>query len=238
MSQNRWSELPSLYYKPYLDAFTDEYQPFGIGLDDLDQVTLNDLLKKDGASGTALSFHGGGETLVGDGATSALYSLWYAAILKLRGVSLDPPDLYRIQGGNQQLPLTFAAKLGDRVRLGCPVTHIQRGDSGVTVTYKEFGEKKKMDADYLVNCIPLPTFSRIPVTPEWPEEKQYVIDNLTYSSYSRILLQSRTKFWEKDDISINFVMGDGVMNSSSQIAHEVPTERGLVFGAGPAGRYG
>ena len=34
-----------------------------------------------------------------------------------------------------------------------------------------------MDGDYLVNCIPLPTFSRIPVEPDWPEEKQFVIDN-------------------------------------------------------------
>lgn len=237
LAQHPWSELPSLYYAPYLDDFTDEYQPFGVH-DALDHVSLNDLLKKDGASGTALSFHGGGETLVGDGATSALYSLWYAAILKLRGITLEPPELYRIEGGNQQLPLTFTAKLGDRVRLGCPVTHIHRADTGVTVTYKEYGEKKKMEADYLVNCIPLPAFSRIPVTPEWPEEKQFVIDNLTYSSYSRILLQSRTKFWEKDGLSLNMIFEDGVMNSSSQIAHEVPTDRGLVFGAGPAGVTG
>ena len=167
-----------------------------------------------------------------------MYSLWGAAILKLRGISLVPPELYRIEGGNQRLPLTFAAKLGERVRLGCPITHIRRADSGVTVSYKEYGETKTMEGDYFVNCIPLPAFSRIPVTPEWPEEKQFIIDNLAYSSYSRVLLQSRTKFWEPEGISINMKLEGGAIFGTSQMAREVPTKRGLLLGAGPAGASG
>ena len=231
LAQNPWWDLASLYYGPYLDDFSDEYQPFGAGHDDLDQVSTHELLVRDGASGAAQSFIGGG-------ATSALYSLWYAAILKIRGVPLVPPELYRIEGGNQRLPDTFAAKLGDRVRLGCPITHIRRGDNGVTVTYKEYGETKTMDGDYLVNCIPLPTFSRIPVEPDWPEEKQFVIDNVSYGSYSRVLLQSRTKFWEADDISINMELEGNALYGTSQMAREVNTNRGLLLGAGPAGTSG
>src|SRR3954452_11494595 len=30
-----WTELPLLYFGPYLDAIQDEYQPFGVGLDHL-----------------------------------------------------------------------------------------------------------------------------------------------------------------------------------------------------------
>ena len=40
LSQNPWQEFPLLYYQPYLDTFTDEYQPFGIGFDDYDNITL------------------------------------------------------------------------------------------------------------------------------------------------------------------------------------------------------
>lgn len=228
LAQNPWTELPSLYYGPYLDSFEDEYQPFGAGLDELDHTSVQKLLQQDGASGAAQSFIGGGST-------SALYALWYAAILKIRGVPLVPPDLYRIKGGNQRLPDTFATKLGDRVRLGCPITHIRRGDSGVSVTYKEFGEKKTMEADYLVNCIPLPSFSRIPVEPAWPEDKQFVIDNVAYGSYCRVLLQSRTKFWEADNISINMNLGESTLYGTSQTAREVPGKRGLLFGAAAAG---
>ena len=51
-----FTELASLYYKPYLDSFHDEYQPFGIGLDHLDTMTTTELFKKDGASAGALEF--------------------------------------------------------------------------------------------------------------------------------------------------------------------------------------
>ena len=59
LAQNPWWDLPSLYYGPYLDAFEDEYQPFSAGLDDLDQVGAQELLRRDGASGAAQSFIGG-----------------------------------------------------------------------------------------------------------------------------------------------------------------------------------
>src|SRR5690606_8325181 len=32
-------DLASLYYAPYVDSIRDEYQPFGVGLDDLDRFT-------------------------------------------------------------------------------------------------------------------------------------------------------------------------------------------------------
>ena len=228
LTQNPWWDLQSLYYGPYLDNFQDEYQPFGVGFDELDQVSALEVIKNDGASGAAQSFIGGKSV-------SALYAFWCAAILKLRGVPIYPPGIYRIEGGNQRLPDAFANKLGHRVRLGCPITHIRHGESGVTVTYKEFGQPKTLDADYLVNCIPLPAFSRIPVDPEWPEEKQFVIDNVSYGSYCRVLLQSRNKFWEKDGISINMSFeGSGLWNVW-QTAHEVPGERALLMGSASAG---
>ena len=49
----------------------------------------------------------------------------------------------------------FAAKLEDRLRLGCPVTGIEHGESGVRVRYRGFGDEKKIEADYLVCCMSL-----------------------------------------------------------------------------------
>jgi monoamine oxidase len=59
LSQHPWAELRSLYNKPYLDKFTDEYQPFGVGYDNLDTTALSAIYKKDGASAAALNFMGG-----------------------------------------------------------------------------------------------------------------------------------------------------------------------------------
>ena len=75
--------MPLLFFNPYLETFTDEYQPFGVGLDELDNISVTDLLRREHASDTAMRFVGGKET-------SALYSLWHAAILKHRGVPMYP----------------------------------------------------------------------------------------------------------------------------------------------------
>jgi monoamine oxidase len=39
LKDQRFEELASLYYKPYIDAFHDEYKPFDAGLNDLDHMT-------------------------------------------------------------------------------------------------------------------------------------------------------------------------------------------------------
>src|SRR5207249_5256507 len=158
-----WWNLASLYFKPYLDSFKDEYQPFGAGLDHLDQISFNDLLKKDGASAAAIG-------LIGSRG-SALQSVWHAGLLKLRGVPLFPPHVFRIEGGNQSLPDAFTKALGERGRVGCPVTGIERGDTGVKVKYREAGREKTMEGEYLVSAMSLVKLREGPVTPAWPEER-------------------------------------------------------------------
>ena len=66
LSQNPWTEFRTLYNKPYLDKFTDEYQPFGVGFDNMDAISLTDVYKKDGASAAALRF-------IGSTSSSALF---------------------------------------------------------------------------------------------------------------------------------------------------------------------
>ena len=59
-------ELSRLYLDPYIDAIKDEYQPFGVGLDELDHETLGQVLEKAGATDAAFRFAPpGGETAFG-----------------------------------------------------------------------------------------------------------------------------------------------------------------------------
>ena len=228
LSQNPWTEFRTLYNQPYLDKFTDEYQPFGVGFDNWDSTSLTDLYKKDGASSAALRF-------IGSTGSSALFELWQAAILKLRGVPLYPPKVYRLKGGNQTLPTEFAKRLGPRVKLNAPVLSIQHGQSGVTIKYKEFNEAKEMSADFLVNCIPPPAFRTIPVEPALPAEKRYALENLTYDSYARLVLQASSKFWLEDKISINMELDHPDIYSMWQSADEVNTHRVILLGSCPGG---
>src|SRR5262249_6641441 len=122
LKRREWWELPNLYFAPYMDSFQDEYRPFGIGLDSLDGMSVAALLKKDGAWAAAIDW-------IGDSQNSALHVIWKAAILRLRGVPLWPREVYRLKGGNQLLPDTFAEKLGNRVHTNCPITAIRRGET-------------------------------------------------------------------------------------------------------------
>ena len=229
LSQHAWGELQTLYTAPYLDKFTDEYQPFNIGYDHLDKITAFEFLKKEGASNTALEFLGGeGE--------SALFKLWYAAILKIRGVPVFPTDIWRLKGGNQMLPNAFAKKLGQRVWLNAPVIAIKNSDAGVTVTYKKFNQEQQLSADYFVNCIPLPAFRNIQITPAMPAEKQYIFQNLTYDSYSRFVFQASSKFWLDDGLpNINLFLEHPDLGDVWHSADEVDTHRVIVLGTGPGG---
>jgi monoamine oxidase len=223
LANHQWWEFELLYFGPYLDSFKDEYRPFEAKLDHLDQMSVTDLVRKDGASGAAIRFIGG--------SGSALQALWHAAILKLRGVPIWPPQVFRIRGGNQTMTDAFAARLGERVRLGCPVTAIEHGGSGVTVHYREFAKPKKMEADYLVSCVSLVQLRKIPVTPDWPEDKGFVIRNTQYYSISRPIFQSRTRFWEKDGISPSLNFREPALEAVWRMADDIPTHRGLLVGS-------
>jgi monoamine oxidase len=228
LARREWHDLALLFFNPYLDAFSDEYQPFGVGLDELDNVSVIDLLRREHASDAAMRFVGGEQT-------SALYSLWNAAILKHRGVPMYPKELFRVQGGNQRMTDAFAARLGARVRLGCPVTKIVRGKSAIAVHYQEFGEDQKAEAEYLVNAIPLPVLGRIPVAPAWPEAKAWVIANVAYNMQTRVVFVARTPFWEKDGLKPHLNIGLAHLYHVWEMAEEVPGSRSILMGSAAPG---
>jgi len=220
--RHSWPELSMLYQGPYLDAFPDERRPFDAGLDHLDQMTMTDLLKKDNASAGAIARIGG--------STSALQTLWFNAIKKMRGIAPYEETVDRIKGGNQRITDAFAEKLGPRLRLGCPLTSIEHGASGVTAEYSEAGEMKKAEADHLVLCMSFRELRRIPVRPQWPPEKHFVIENMNYELKARVIFQSRTKFWEADRVSPNINFSQRELSSTWRMAEEVPSPRGLLIG--------
>jgi len=221
-------ELASLYYRPYLDAFHDEYKPFNAGLNDLDGMTTTALFTRDGASTGALKFIGGGG--------SALQSVWHAAILKLRGVALFPPKVYRLVGGNQKLPDAFAERLGPRVKLHSPVTAIDHSPTGVRVACKTPQGVVTYEGDYLVCAMSAWMLRQIPVTPAWPEAKAYAIGHVPYYSNTRLLFQSKSKFWQEDGVSPNMEFDDAQLFQIWATGDDVKTSKGMMAGtaSGPA----
>lgn len=222
LTRHPFPELASLYFAPYVDRFQDEYRPFDAGLNDLDRITTTELFRRDGASPAALGFIGG--------SGSALQAVWHAAILKIRGVPLFPPKVYRLSGGNQTLTDAFTSRLGERIRLRCPVTAIEHGDTGVRVSCGTGAEATRLDADYLVCAMSARMLRLLPVTPPLPAAKTYAITNVPYYHDTRVIFQARTRFWERDGISPNMEFGEAPLNHAWSTSEEVKTTRGLLMG--------
>ncbi len=220
-------DLLDLYLQRFMDKISDEYQPFGVGLDSLDAQTMTELLQQNGASAAAIGSAGSND--------SALHGIWQQAILKLRKVPSNPRELFRLKGGNQILPDAFADRLGDCVQKNSPLTHIRHTESGVTVTCRENGQEKKFDGDYLVCCMSAIMLRAIPVTPAWPENKQFAIENMPYTVETRPVFQSKTKFWKRDGYSGNMEFGKPVLGPLWPMAQDVPTDRGLMIGTAQGG---
>lgn len=230
-----WTELSMLYLEPYIKRFKDEYQPFGIGLDDLDHQLLGDVLAKDGPSEAALRFMGARRSKPGEKDTndsSALFRIWQAAIPVMRGLPMFKREVFHLKGGNQLLPDTLAEKLGDRVQRHSEVTEIQHDATSVTVRYKQQEEVKELGADYLVMCVSPLVLPRIKVTPEWPAAKAFALQNTPIGMQSRVLLVTKGAFWKDDVPSINLETGDANMGLVYETATDVPGEHHVLMGSG------
>ncbi|HLI92755.1 MAG TPA: NAD(P)/FAD-dependent oxidoreductase, partial [Puia sp.] len=222
--------LRDLYLHPYLDKFTDPYQPFGVGYDDFDHLPVADLYKKEGASAAALRFMGGRNT-------NALYALWRLSLMHSRGIPLNEGETFHLKDGNEQLPIAFASRLGHRVLLNHPVTAVHHNPQGVTVTYRPYNKtEEQLSADALVVCITLPVFRNIPVTPALSPEKQFVVDNLGYSSHPFYVFEAASKFWLDDGIpSINMEFEHPDISGIWSETNQVQTERVILKAYGPGG---
>jgi monoamine oxidase len=231
LSRHPWYELESLYLKPYVEKLADPYHPFGKGLDDLDNISVTEIYRRVGASQAAIDSFGAEQS-------SALYRIWRLAAEKSRHIPPSEGEMFRLQGGNEQLPIAFARRLGARVRLAHPITAIRQSDRGVTVSYREYGygEDKALEADFFVNCISLTVFSSIPVTPALSPAKRHVVDNLTYTSHPFYVFEASSKFWLADGFdSINMEFDHPDISSIWEVPSEVHTTRVVLKALGPGG---
>ncbi|HEY1890596.1 MAG TPA: FAD-dependent oxidoreductase [Steroidobacteraceae bacterium] len=231
LTHHPWYELESVYLRPYVDRLGDPYRPFGKGLDELDNIPIATLYRKAGASQAAIDSFGAEES-------SALYRIWRLAAEKSRRIPPSEGEMFRLQNGNEQLPIAFARRLGPRLKLAHPITAIRQDDRGVTVSYREYGygEAKTVEADFFVNCISLTVFSKIPVMPALSAAKQYVVDNLTYSSHPFYVFEASSRFWLADGLkSINLEFDHPEISSIWEVPSEVRTARVILKAYGPGG---
>lgn len=225
-----WQSGQALYLNRFAGEVTDEYQPFVKPLRKLDEMTVNALLQREGASSAYIENFGGNG--------SALHAVWHTAILNKRGVPLWPTEVFRLIGGNSALPETFAKHLGDKVKRNSPLTSIRHSSGGVSVSYGMRGRTATLEADYLVCCMSAVMLRQIPVTPAWDEEKRWAVVNVPYYSAVRPIFLARSKFWKDQETSINREYGKPALAHVWSMADDVESKCGLITGTAVPGTTG
>jgi monoamine oxidase len=107
-------------------------------------------------------------------------------------------EIYRIEGGNDQVPKALAEELGDSVRTRSPVSRVERSDSGVVVTLRG-GES--FEGDFCVLAAPLPALRAIRFLPALPTPLAEAIAQAQYAPISKTLLGYPRRFWRERGLS-------------------------------------
>ena len=103
--------------------------------------------------------------------------------------------MFQPVGGMDRIPYAFAKALGNIVKYNSPVTEIRKTSKGVTVSYKQNGAARAIEADYCICTMPLTLLRSTPN--DFSTAYKKVIDECTYSSAYKIAWESR-RFWEQD----------------------------------------
>ena len=106
--------------------------------------------------------------------------------------------MFRIEGGNDQLPKALAAVLGDRVHFRQEVLSVSYSRTKVRLKIRMVGgEEQQMDADYLVLAIPATRLRALEFHPSLPAEQTKAIAKLRYGPVTKTLLQFDRRFWKR-----------------------------------------
>jgi monoamine oxidase len=139
------------------------------------------------------------------------------------------PDLIsgRVQGGMDRLPLAMAAELGERVVLGARVTTIRQDAHAVSVGYQRDGATAALRARHGVLAIPPPALRCIDLDPPLPEAPRAAVGGMAMSRVTKILLQTRRRFWEDHGVS-GRALTDGMLQATYETTAGQPGERAVL----------
>ncbi|MEL6384578.1 MAG: flavin monoamine oxidase family protein [Cyanobacteria bacterium J06626_18] len=142
-------------------------------------------------------------------------------------------EMYRIRGGNAQLPKAIAQSLVSPVLLNAPVTEIKQTALGVQVTH----EQGKVTGDFVVLATPLPPLRTVRFDPALSPDLQRAIAELNYGSHVKVIGQFRDRFWQQAPGMAVPAITDLPLGFVSEATTNQPGRPGILT-AYVSGKYG
>jgi monoamine oxidase len=105
--------------------------------------------------------------------------------------------MFRIAGGNDQLPSKIASILRDRLLLGHEVLTVSQSKTKVRVRIRAGnGHESWLPSDYLILAVPATRLRTLEIHPALPDEQAAAISTLSYGPVTKTLLQFDRRFWK------------------------------------------
>ena len=201
LSQEERQLGPDGLWKKYLGAAAGQIRdPLAPGWPDsiardLNAVTVNEFLRKHGASEAVISLLR--MTFLGEDFdyVSALQDMMWQPFLQ-RGTTWS-----KLLGGNDQLPRAFAEKLGTRMHYGAAVRRVAQDKEKVTLSVSRAGQLEQVEAERVVLTIPFSVLRNMELDSSFSPQKRTVISRLRYTPLTRVYLQSKSRFWIQQGVS-------------------------------------
>jgi monoamine oxidase len=106
--------------------------------------------------------------------------------------------MYRIAGGNDQLPSKLASVLHDRLLLGHEMLAVSQSKAKVHVRIRTSNDHESwLRSDYLILAMPATRLRMLKIHPALPAEQAAAISTLSYGPVTKTLLQFDRRFWKK-----------------------------------------
>ena len=105
--------------------------------------------------------------------------------------------MYRIAGGNDQLPMSLASALRDRVLLRHEVLAVSQSKTTVRVRVRCGTNESWLRSDFLILALPATRARMLEIHPPFPREQAAAISRLPYGPATKTLLQFDHRFWNK-----------------------------------------
>lgn len=152
----------------------------------LDNLTLSDLIRSVGASDgfcKLLNAHAGPFT-TGSHALAMIPRVAY---------HFGDKNLFRIQGGNNRLPMAMANAIGlERIVLGSAVTEIDQSGATVKVATRD---GREFTGDAVISTIPFSVIGDVKVTPSWSAGKTRLFQEMEWDKTVKVIVKTRTPSW-------------------------------------------
>ena len=139
------------------------------------------------------------------------------------------PAMFTPVGGMDKIVSGFMRHLQDALLLNAQVTQIQQLPTKVVVSYLHQGQQQTATADYCLNCIPAQLMPGI--ENNFPAEYKNVLSKFRRGYLSKIGLQAKTRFWEKENIYAGISWTTQLITQIWYPGHGVFKPKGVLLSA-------